>query len=215
MAHVEAVTQHHANRHDLSQGVRDALARDVGRTAMARLIQSNAVTQGSACKHAQRTRDLSSLVGQNITKHVFGNHYIEISGTADKLHCRVVYQQIFELNIGIFFCANSMNDFAPHAAGLQNVSFVDAGNLLAALAGSLECLTGNALNLIFTILKRIVCALARFAIGACALFVVETLALTKIQTAGKLANNHHVYAIDHLRLQGRGLGQCVENLNGA
>ncbi len=30
LAHIKAVTQHHANRHDLSQGIRDALARDIG-----------------------------------------------------------------------------------------------------------------------------------------------------------------------------------------
>ena len=62
LPHIETVAQHHANRHDLSQGVRDTLARDIRSATVARFVQSHAVAQGSACKHTQRAGDLGCLV---------------------------------------------------------------------------------------------------------------------------------------------------------
>ena len=79
-------------------------------------IQRNAITQRSTCKHTQRTGDLRSFIGENIAKHILGNYHVKISRTIDKLHCRIIYQHVFKLDIRIFCLTNAMNNLAPHTA---------------------------------------------------------------------------------------------------
>ena len=94
-----------------------------------------------------------------------------------------------------------MHDLTPHTAGLKNVCLIDAGHLAAAFTRRFKRLSSDSLDLVLTILKRVIGALALCAVSAGALFIVEALALAKIQATGKLAHDHQIYAVNDLGLQ--------------
>ena len=81
---------------------------------------------------------------------------------------------------------HAMHDLAPHAARLQHVALIHARHFTATLAGRFERLTGNALHLELAVLHHIDHTLARSAISARAVLVVETIVLAKVNVAGKL-----------------------------
>ena len=181
---------------------------------MAGLVQRRGVAQACGCQHAQRTRDLGGLVGQDVAKHVLGDHHVEVGRAADQLHGRVVHQQVLDFHIGVFLLADAVHNLAPHAAGFKHVGLIDAGHLVATLARSLERLAGDALNLVLTILKRIVGALALRSVGAGALLVVEALTFAEVQASGELAHDHKVDALDDLGLKRGGACERIEDLHG-
>ena len=106
-----------------------------------------------------------------------------------------------------------MHDLTPHAGRFQNIALVNARYLVLALASRLKSLACNTLNLVLAVLQHVVSALTLAAVCACALFVVEALTLAEVQATGKLANDHHVNAVDNLGLQCGGICQGVEDLN--
>lgn len=110
---------------------------------------------------------------------------------------------------------HAMHDLAPHAARLKYVAFIHACHLAAALASRLERLTGDALHLELAVLHNVDCTLAGSAICTRAVLVVEALMLTKVNAAGKLADEHHVHTPDDLGTKRRRIGQRIVDLDGA
>ena len=65
-------------------------------------------------------------------------------GVEDKLHCAVIYIVVVKFNFGIIFSLHFCNNFTPHTAGTQNVSFINAGNFTATFFSSFESKFCNA-----------------------------------------------------------------------
>ena len=109
---------------------------------------------------------------------------------------------------------HAMNDLTPHAARLQYVALIHARYLTAALASRLKCLTGDALHLVLAVFHHIDRALTGSTVGTSAILIVETLMLTEVDTAGELADEHHINALDDLGTKRRRTGQRIVNLDG-
>ena len=76
--HPEAMAQHQLDREQHRERVCDALPRDVGRRAVARLVERRPVAQRRRGEHAERPGEHRGLVGEDVAEHVLGQDDVEL-----------------------------------------------------------------------------------------------------------------------------------------
>ena len=199
--HLEAVAQHQLDREQHRERVRDPLPGDVGRRAVARLVERGAVAERGARKHAERTGEHRGLVGQDVAEHVLGDHDVELARRADELHRRVVDELVDELDVGVLGGVQAVYDLAPQPGRLEHVGLVDAVDLVAARAGGVERDARDALDLELAVHHRVVGAHAGSPAGCRALDVGLAGTIAEVQSAGELAHDEHVDALEELGLE--------------
>ena len=94
-----------------------------------------------------------------------------------------------------------VDDLAPEHARLHHVELLGRGHLVAALAGEVEGDPGDALDLAGRVDLGVDGALRAVLQGH------DLLRLAEIDAAGELAHDDDVEALDHLALQGGGVGE--------
>ncbi len=80
-----------------------------------------------SCKHA-------CFVADNIAKHVFRKHYIELFGIKDDLHGGIVYEHIVYNYIAVLRCY-ILHHFTPEPGSFEHIGFVDQGEFFYFFAG--------------------------------------------------------------------------------
>ena len=107
----------------------------------------------------------------------------EYGGTVDELHRRVVHQQVLQLHVGVLRVVHA--DARSRATGgevLSTLRLVHARHLAAALAGGLEGLAGDALDLVLASTPaRRTARWPGVTVRAGARLVVEALAATEVR----------------------------------
>lgn len=120
------------------------------------------------------------------------------------MHRHVVDEHVFELDVGVVL-VDVVDDLAPNAAGLEDVGFVDAGHLAAALLGELERGAANALDLEFAVAHHVVAFTAVLALADA--FFAE------VDAADQLAHDEHVDVL--CVFERADVGERVEQFGGA
>ncbi len=76
----ERVTQQHRDAEDRAVRIRDALAGDVRRGAVDRLVQAALrVAERRRGQHAERARQHRGFVGEDVAEHVLGDQHVEVA----------------------------------------------------------------------------------------------------------------------------------------
>ncbi|CDN41806.1 Glutamine amidotransferases class-II [Paenibacillus sp. P22] len=199
----ECQTEHERDGQNGRDRVGDALASDIRRRAVDRLVQAEAAfAEGSGAQHADGARQHGSLVAQDIPEHVLRHDDVEARRTAKQLHGAVVDEHMLKLHLRILR-RDPVHDLAPEAGSLQHVGFVDGGKPLAARHGDVERLAHDALHLLHVVHAGVDRLLAMLSLAA------ELLA--EVDAARQLAHDDQVGTLQHFRLQGRGILQAVEH----
>ena len=206
----ERVAQHHRARQDGRDRVRDALARDVRRGAVDRLIHTlAALVHGGGRQHTDRAGDHGSLIGQNIAEQVAGYDNIELTRIADELHRAVVNIHIGVLDLRVLVL-DAVHGFAPYAAGFEHVCLVYRADLLIALHRHLKSTAADALYLINRVVHVVRAGFTP------ALVALAAIVLAEVNIAGQLAANENVEAVtNNLRLDRARIRKCLVHLRRA
>ena len=124
-APVEPVAQHHRDREEGREWVGDALAGDVGRRAVDRLVHARAALLAEARRgqHPERAGEHRRLVAEDVAEHVLGQDHVEARRLRDELHRRVVDEQVVELDVGELG-RDALDGLAPQARRLEHVGLV-------------------------------------------------------------------------------------------
>ena len=215
----ERVLQHERGAENGADGVRLALTGDVGRAAVARLVEALHLARPAPSvlagepgetggrQHAERSGEDGGLVRDDVAEHVLHDHHVETRGACDEDHRAGVDQLVLELDVRVVL-RDLDGDLAPEAGRLEDVRLVDGGQLLAAGAGELEADAQDALDLLLGVEER-VDALAS------GLRLPALLGRGVVEAAGELAQDDHVRAAHAVVLErARGL-HAGEDLHGA
>ena len=206
----ERVAQHHRARQDGRDRVRDALARDVRRGAVDRLIHTlAALIHRGGRQHTDGAGDHGSLIGQNIAEQVAGYDNVELTRIADELHRAVVNIHIGVLDLRVLVL-DAVHGFAPYAAGFEHVCLVYRADLLIALHRHFKGTAADALYLINRVVHVVRAGLAP------ALVAFAAVMLAEVNVAGQLTANENVEAVtDDLGLDRARIRKCLVHLRRA
>ena len=119
-------------------------------------------TYGSRRQHAQRAGNDRSFVGENVTKHIFGDNNIETARPLNNTHGSVVHVEIFHFDIRILRC-HFLGYLSPEARSLQHIGLVDHGEFLATFGGKFKAQFQDAFYFFATVGTGIYGAVAVFA----------------------------------------------------
>lgn len=122
--------QHESNTTQGSNGVSNTLALDIGGTTVARLTNSEAITNVSGGNQTQRTDKGSSTVRQNVTVQVRSNNDIVVLGLAEQLVDHGVDDLLLDVDGGEALGGEGLaGGLTEQAVGLgQNVGLVGDGD---------------------------------------------------------------------------------------
>ena len=101
---MQGIAQEHRRREDRPERVRDALARDVGRTAVNRLKQARARADGRGRHQPDRAADHRRLIGEDVTEEIARHDHIELCRSHGELHGTVVHIEMLERHITVLRC---------------------------------------------------------------------------------------------------------------
>lgn len=143
------VSQKHGSGEDQSAGVGLVLALDVETDVTASGLEDGDVAAHVAARHnARATDETSADVGENASVEVGHDEDVELLGSRDALHGRVVDDHVVVLDGGVVL-GHLLACVAEETVGeLHDVGLVDAGNLLAVVGeGEGKGELGDALRL--------------------------------------------------------------------
>ena len=202
LAVAQGVAQQHSARENLGQRIGNALARDVGSRAARRLEEpEGAFGKRGRGKHAERPGDGASLVGEDVSEEIGTEHHVELARVAHQLHGGVVHVEVIELHVRELVLVNPNHRLAPQHRDGQHVGFVNGGDVVAAQAGCLEGLAGDAFDLGHGVDHGVVALHGRT-------FAVASLGLSEVGVSGELAHHQDVEAFAHdVGAQRAGCGQ--------
>ena len=104
------------------------------------------------------------------------------------MHCAVIYVIVVQFDFRVIFCLHFSNNFTPHTARAENVSFIYASNFTATFFSSFESKFCNAFNFGTSVEFYVTCFFYAVSVDVC--FVV----FTKVNTTGQFANDEEVCA---------------------
>ena len=126
------MTQQHGRAENRGQWVRHALACNVGRRTVDRLVQPArmAVTiqvraKAGAGQQTHAAGQHAGLVGQDVTEQVLSQHHVVGRWPADQMHRHRVDQDVLQFDIGEFRPDDLCHDTTPEPRACQHVGFVD------------------------------------------------------------------------------------------
>ena len=106
LAHVERIAQRHAERGDHGDRVGNALAGDVGRRAVHRLVQRLALAglridlaERGRGQHAERAGQHRGDVGEHVAEQIVGDDDVELLRPAHELHAAGIGELMLELDV--------------------------------------------------------------------------------------------------------------------
>ena len=149
---VQGETQHHGRAQDGGQGIGNAFARDVRRTAVAGFVEALVfAVQTGRRQHANRACEHRGFVTQDIAKHIAGHHHVKTLGLFDQLHGGVVHIHMVKGDVRVLL-AHFADHIFPELEGFEHVGFVHAcdtafGACGFAFARGLESDMGDTLDL--------------------------------------------------------------------
>src|SRR6516164_5120821 len=111
-------------------------------------VQAYLAAYARGGQQTERANDSPGLVGEDVSEHIFGQDYVEISGALHEQHRGGVDVLMRERDFWIVF-GDACHDFAPQAGAFQDVRLIDGENFLLALSGEIESHAGDALDFIF------------------------------------------------------------------
>ena len=215
LVHLEAVAEHELHGEDLRDGVGDALAGDVGRGAVAGLVERGAVAQGGAGEHAERAREHGGLVGEDVAEGVLGHQDVELGGVVHELHGAVVHEHVGRLDGGVLG-GHAVGDLAPQAARLEHVGLVHGDDAVAGTTGGgVEGPADDALHLVLVVVHEVAAEGAGGAVHARAGDVLGALVGAEVDAARQLAHDEHVHALELLGAKRACVAQGVIDAHGA
>ncbi len=185
------VAQNQRAGEDCAERIGEALAGDVGRGAVDRLIQIDFAADGGRGQHAQRAGDDAGLVGENVAEEILREHHVEVARLVHEVHGHGVDVLVFERYVGEL-CGDFNHRGAPELRNFKHVGLVHAGEFLAALAGQLEGDAGYAGHFV----ARVTHGVPGFALG-----LVPLAGLAEVKAAEQFADKENVGAVDDLRAQ--------------
>src|ERR1700751_2457700 len=111
-------------------------------------VQAYLAAYARGGQQAERPNDSAGLVGEDVSEHIFGEDYVEISGALHQQHGGGVDVLMRERDFWIVV-GNAGHHFAPEARAFQDVRLVDGENFFLALPGEIESYTGDTLDFVF------------------------------------------------------------------
>ena len=142
------MAEQHRRRQNRTERIRDSLPGDVWGRAMNRFVQAYLPANARGGEQAERPNDSAGLVGEDVSEHIFGEDYVEISGALHQQHGGRVDILMGERDFWIVL-GNACHDFAPQAGAFQDVCLIYRENLFLALSGEIESYAGDALDFVF------------------------------------------------------------------
>ena len=151
---------------------------------------------------SQRPENATTLVAQNIAKHVFHHHHIETGRVETQVGGRCIDQNVFHLNIRIAR-TDFLDNLIPQDAGFEHVALVDIVEYFLAFAGELKRHFEDAPDLFFVLFQC-------FVNIASTLVIDSALFAAKIKSADQFTDNDQIYAItDHFGLEWGKMSQAA------
>lgn len=95
-------------------------------------------------KHTERACNLRGFVGQNVAKHIFRDHYIELARILDELHGSIIHIYMMYRDIGILHC-QLLDGFPPQPTGFQHIGLIYRMQDATSGTRRFKCFDGNAL----------------------------------------------------------------------
>ena len=141
-------------------------------------------------QHAERTREHSCNVGENVAKKIVGHNNIELLGRAHQLHAAGIGQHMFKRYILIVLVMDICNDFVPENTGFHDIVFFKRSHFVFAGARKVESNPCNAVDLVGVVNLGINCAF---------LPMVEFdnfLRLAEIDATRELAYNQNIKSVN-------------------
>ena len=180
------------------QRIRLVLAHDIGRAAMNRLVHADLAANTRRRQHADGTREHRRFVAENIAEHIGRHEDVELLRIANQLHGAVIDQDMFQLDAGVAFVfVDPRDDLAPQFGDLEHVGFIDRRDFLAPLERRLKRHVRDTFDL-----RRRVNFGINAPLGAVRKFG-HALGLAEINSAGELAHDEKIRALDHFALERR------------
>ena len=176
---------------DCAERIGEALAGDVGRGAVDRLIQIDLAADGGRGQHAERAGDDGGLVGENVAEEIFGEHDIVVARLVHQVHGHGVDVLVLDGDVGELG-GDLVHRGAPELRDFKHVGLVDAGEFFAALLRELEGDAGHAGHFIAGVAHGV----PGFACG-----LVPLAGLAEVEAAEQLADEENVGAVDDLGTQ--------------
>lgn len=213
LGEVERVAEHHGDGENGTDGVDDALTRNIGSGAVDGLVNTVALALavGNAAQAGRREQadgagDDRGLVRDDVAKEVAGDDdAVKGTGVLDEQHGGAVDELVLELKLGELLADDVGHSLAPEAAGGEHVGLVQRPDLGGRVLGQGEEAgeSGDALDLGAAVGLGVAGVAGAVILGA----------VTKVDTTGKLTDDNEVSAAADLGLEGRavdeGLGSKV------
>src|SRR6266545_4459509 len=205
---VERVAQQHGRREYGRDRVGHALARDVRRRPVDRLVETPAATKARRRQHAHGAGQDGGLVGQDVAEGVLGHDGVEVRRLVHERHRAVVHEHVLELHLGIVL-RHARDHLAPQLRHYEHIGLVHGGQPLLALHGDVESGAGDPLDLPGCIGHGI------HGPGPAVGELLPPPGLTEVEPAREFTDDHDVRALDHRALERRGVHQHGEAPGGS
>ena len=161
--------------------------------------------EGGRRQHAERPGEHGGGVRQHVAEQVVGDDDVELARIAHQLHGTVIGVHVGQLDVRVLGVVDGLGDLAPEDAAFHDVGFLDRADPVLAFARQVEGDADDPLDLGHGVGLGIDAAPGAVGQG------LDAARLAEIDPGGQLANDHDVETLDHLKLQGRGLGKGVED----
>ncbi|KAI6767077.1 hypothetical protein HG531_011437 [Fusarium graminearum] len=203
LGEVERVSEHHGHRQDGTDGVNDALARDIrgGTYTVALALTIRNTAQTGTGQETNASRDDTGFVTDDISKEVARHdNTVKTGGVLDQNHSSAVNKLVLDLEVRELLLKSLVHDLSPQTAGGQHVGLVERPHFLVTTASCEETSqTSDTLNLLSGV---------RLSVPGRAGAVI-LLALAKVDSASEFSHNDDIGTAADLGLEGRGVDEGV------
>ena len=154
VAEIEGIAQAHGEARDGGDRVGHALAGDVGRRAMHRLVQRAAApgcvggAERGRGQHAERAGQHGRLVRQHVAEQIVGDDHVELLRRAHELHGAIVGEDVVERDVAIALLVQRVTTSFHSTPVFITLRFSAECDQALALARELEGDGGDALDLV-------------------------------------------------------------------
>lgn len=146
------MTKHHCSRQDHSSRVRHVFTHDILGDVSAARLEDSVVSANVATRNDTWTADEGSTdVGDNSAVQIGHDHDVELLRLRYQLHGSVIDDHVIELDARRLILLGDLAECVQEqtVTKLHDVSFVDAGDFLAAiLLGKVECKADDTFSLV-------------------------------------------------------------------